>query len=373
MRRLIMLLLLLWLVTGSAAPGRAQDGADALPLLSPGLHLGVIYSAPENNPAAQTVLEAALGELIQAGLSAYQLSISWSDLEPAPGVIDTARLEEMLRILDALNLQPYLSITTINTTRLTLPRDLMAAGEAELAEGRRFDDPAITGRFAAVLDTVVPLLVAHNGFFVSVGNEVDGWLESRPAEAPGFVGFVAAARDHAHQIEPRLGVGATLTLGGVERNWAYIGDLLAVSDAAAFTYYPLNADFSVRDPSVAGADLARMVNVAGGLPVLLQEVGYPAGYLPDPSNGSSVEMQRAFVENFFAEVGRYPAVRFVSVLQLSDWSAAVCDLFVQYYTGVPTSPRMHEFLCSLGLREFDGTPKPAYDAFLAAVREIAAR
>ncbi len=362
----------IFLFTTSSAHAQPADDPANLPLLPSELHVGIIYSPPEDDPNVHVRLDAAFGDVIQSGASVYELSISWSDLEPNPGEIDTAYLESLLDILSSVHLQPYLSITTINTVKLTLPADLMTADAYELAQNRHFDDPVITERFARLLEVVVPLLVKQGGFFISVGNEVEGWLESRPDEAPGFMGFVAAARDYTHQLEPRLAVGATITYGGVERNWEYVDDLLAVSDAAAFTYYPLNDDFSVREPSVAAADIARMVEAAGDLPVLFQEVGYPSGDLPTPGNGSSGEQQRQFFENFFAAVQQYPQVRFVSVLQLSDWSSAICDSFVQYYTNQTTLPQFHEYLCSLGLLEYDGTPKPAFDTFLTALQEITA-
>ena len=110
-----------------------------------------------------------------------------------------------------------------------------------------------------------------------------------------------------------------------------------------------------------------MMKAVGDLPVLFQEVGYPSGYLPVPSNGSSEEKQRAFMENFFAAIKAYPQIRFVSVLQLSDWSAAICDAFGQYYGS--DAPPFKEYLCSLGLWTNDGKEKAAYQAFLAALKE----
>ena len=294
------------------------------------------------------------------------------NLEPAPGEIDTAGLESGLEALASLGLRPYLSIPTINTVKLTLPADLMTADEYELADGRHFDDPVIVERFARLLDAVVPLLVEHGGFFLSAGNEVEGWLEQRPEEVPGFVAFVAASREYAHNLAPGLGVGATITHGGIARGVPFVGDLLAVSDALAVTYYPLHDDFTVRDPSVAAADLEEIIAAAGDLPVLFQEVGYPSGAAPDAQNGSSAELQRQFFSGFFAAMREQPQVRFASVLQLADWSAAECDAFVRYYSGLDAFPALHEYLCSLGLRAADGTPKPAYEVFLNAVRESAA-
>ncbi|HYO88027.1 MAG TPA: hypothetical protein VER79_05220 [Candidatus Limnocylindrales bacterium] len=355
----------------SSIVGQPDDGALGLPLLPQGQHVGVFYMPPED-PAAKTALDAAYGEVLQAGSSAYVLPISWAELEPSPGAIDTGAIERGLATLASLGLRPYLSITTINTVKLTLPPDLITANEYELADGRHFDDPVIVERFARLLDAIVPPLVAQGGFFVSVGNEVEGWLEARPDEVAGFVEFVAAARAHAHALAPGLGVGATITHGGVARGVDFLGELLAVSDAAAFTYYPLNDDFTVRDPSVAASDLAQMIAAVGDLPVLFQEVGYPSGAAPTPNNGSSNEQQRQFITNFFAAMRQQPQVRFASVLQFSDWSTAICDAFVRYYTGLDALPVLHEYLCSLGLHTADGVPKPAYEAFLNAVQDIAA-
>jgi hypothetical protein len=359
--------LLLGLLIGLLQPTPAAD----LPLLPPGTHVSALYSEAE--PGAKTELDSAFGEVVAAGGDAYELSISWSDLESEPGKIDTSKLENYLSTLSGLNIHVYLSITTINTIALTLPFDLAdAPALVELSGGRHFDDPLILDRFGKLLDAVVPVLAKHGGFFLSVGNEVEGWLDTHPDEVEPFARFVAAAREHVHRIEPRLGVGATITSGGVQRQSPAAQAVLAVSDAAAYTYYPLNDDFTVQAPSVAEDDLKQMVEAAGTLPILFQEVGYPSGYSPRPQNGSSAEKQRQFIENFFAAVEAYPSVRFVSVLQLADWSEAQCDAFADYY-GLGSLPTAREFLCSLGLRERTGAAKPAYAPFLAAVRHFAAK
>ena len=348
-------------------PVRAQgpDDGNGLPLLAEGLHVAVSY--PEATPEAASAVEAAFGTLLGAGLDTYELSFAWSDLEPSPGVIDTSTLEEYLAILDILNLKPYFLIKTIDTVNLNLPSDLLTA-QGELADGRHFDDPEIVERFAAVLDAVVPLLAEHDGFFLSVGNEIDGWLPIHPQEVEPFLNFTAAARAHVHTLAPAMGVGATVMFDGVQAGYPWIDRLIAASDAAVFTYYPLQGDFTVRDPDVIVDDLAAMVAAAGDRPLLLQEVGYPSGYLPQPSNGSSVEKQKQFVENLFRLLPEYPQIRFVSFLSLVDWPDATCDHFLDYY-GV-SAPAFREYLCSLGLLAVDGTPKPAFAAFRAGLSRV---
>ncbi|MBL8146891.1 MAG: hypothetical protein JNL34_10945 [Anaerolineae bacterium] len=70
----------------------------------------------------------------------------------------------------------------------------------------------------------------------------------------------------------------------------------------------------------------------------------PSGAAPVAQNGSSAELQRQFFSGFLAAMRQQPQVRFASVLQLSDWSAAECDAFVRYYTGQDTFPPLHEYL-----------------------------
>ena len=349
------------LLSLSGLPLAAQGSAAGLPLLPPGTHAGIVYADPQ--PDAANPLDDVFGQTIAAGTDLYALSLYWSQLEPQPGVVDTGLLDQFLATLDGLHLIPYLVIPTIDTVRLALPADLVDPGDpALLADGRHFDDPALLERWGAVLDAVVPRLAQHGGFFLSVGNEVDPWLAAHPDEVAPFLAFLAFSRERVQALAPQLGVGATMTYGGLAAGQAFVADLLAASDAAVFTYYPLNGDFTVRDPASASADVARMVGAAGNLPVLIQEAGYPSGYRPESANGSSDDMQRQFFTALFEAISAQPQVRMVSVTQLADWPDAACDYFLNYYG--TDAPRFREYLCSLGLYTADAQPKPAFQAFL---------
>jgi hypothetical protein len=105
--------------------------------------------------------------------------------------------------------------------------------------------------------------------------------------------------------------------------------------------------------------------------VLIQELGYPSGYLPAPHNNSSTELQRRFVENVFDAALAYPQVRFISFQHLADWQDNECDAFLDYYGS--DAPLFREYLCSLGLRQATGEPKPAYAEFIAGLARLQER
>jgi hypothetical protein len=111
-----------------------------------------------------------------------------------------------------------------------------------------------------------------------------------------------------------------------------------------------------------------MVESAGDLPVLLQEAGYPAGYLPAPANDSSGEKQRQFVANMFDAIQAHSEIRFVSFVTLVDFSPEICNTLYGYY-GV-AQPVFKEYLCTLGMVGYDGQTKPAYVEFIARLTEF---
>tara|TARA_R110002073_G_scaffold66506_2_gene165953 strand:+ start:7105 stop:8229 length:1125 start_codon:yes stop_codon:yes gene_type:complete len=341
--------------------------ASTLPLLGAGPHVGLIYSAPA--PAAQPTLDAAFNLAINNGLRGYELSIPWSRLEQVAGVIDTAYLNNLLSNVSNAGLVPYLVIPTVDTNQLALPTDLVDPGDStQLAPGLTFDDPAIVNRMHVLLDEVVPRLVAHGGFYLSVGNEVDVWLAANPAAEGHFANFMDDARMHAQSIDTRLAVGATVTYGVIANDLTLLQLLQTASDNMAFTYYPLNPDFTVRNPNQVAGDLATMLAAVAPDPLLLQEVGYPSGY-SIPTNGSSEELQRQFVQAIFSALVGQPRIRFCSMLHLADWSSAELDTFQTYY-GI-NDPLFREYLGSLGLREHaTGNAKTAWTQFIQGLNSL---
>lgn len=359
---LLALLSAVLLPTGSIF---GQEAGQPLPLLKPGLRAALVYANPA--PEAKDTLDKANRQALDTGVDAVVLAFMWSELEPSPGIYDTTLLEKFLAITDLFTMTPYLVIRTIDTVKLNLPADLLDSS-GNLANERHFDDPVIAARFEALLDKVVPLMAAHRGFFISVGNEIDGWLGSHPQEVTPFIHFMTAARTHIQTLAPGMGVGATIMFNGVRDRLPLVAGVIAASDAAAFTYYPLNNDFTVRDPSVLFDDFDAMIAAAGDKPVLLQEIGYPSGYLPTPSNGSSGEKQRQFVENLFKALSTRPQIRFFSYFLLGDLSNAECDNLTVYY-GLSV-PAFREYLCSLGLYTGSGDAKPGFAAFIDGLKQI---
>jgi hypothetical protein len=98
-----------------------------------------------------------------------------------------------------------------------------------------------------------------------------------------------------------------------------------------------------------------MVTLARGKPLILQEVGYPSSAMLN----SSEQKQAEFVANVFtAWQAAGDRIPFLSSFALHDFSPQICEDLAKYYD-LPDDENFKAYLCSLGLRRANGTPKLA--------------
>jgi hypothetical protein len=289
-----------------------------------------------------------------AGARGQFTSFRWSALEPTEGSYDAQQFSDLnAAITNAQNhgMVEYVGIQVINTTARELPAELQATA---------FNDATVKTQFHALLDLI--LTPANRGkiAYLSIGNEVDAYLRAHPSEWLQYKAFYQDALQYAHTLDPNVKVGVTeMADGALTLSPTELADLDAQSDVIILTYYPIQSNAgvtSVRDPGVAAGDFSGMLDFAGAKPLVLQEVGYPAA----AENMSSEGMQAQFVSNVFgawkAAGGKIP---FLNFFLLHDFTPQMCDDFAAYY-GAPTNSSFKAFLCSLGLRQDDGTPRAAW-------------
>ena len=277
----------------------------------------------------------------------------WSDLEPQPGVYNLTDVTDNIDFRGTARPSTILvGIQVINTVKREVPADLAA---------EPFDSLVFRDRFRALIDQLLPLF-ANKVTYLSIGNEVDVYLQTNPAEVAAYRQFFADAVSYVHQQAPGLKVGVTATFDGAAGPAATImTDLNQASDVVILTYYPLTAGFAVRDSTAPASDFPVMLGFDPAKPVVLQEVGYPAS----PLLGSSDAAQASFVANVFMAWenanGRVPLLSF---FLLHDLTEATCNTLGDYY-GLPNSAEFKAYLCTLGLRHTDGTSRPAWDELVS--------
>lgn len=332
--------------------GRATPSAPAAG--SPGLagQQLAISAVPRQQPAPTIQDYIAAADLASsAGARADYESATWSDLATTAGLAkakDALNYAGLARGWDLL-----FGIRVIDTTVKATPADLVPVP---------FDSPQMRRRFHALVDALRPVLNGHVRY-LSVGNEVDAYLSAHPDQWDAYRGFYSDVVAYIHAVLTGIRVGVTAIFdhtAGAERS--QVAALDRLSDVCIFTYYPLGDRFVPRPPDTASRDIPEMVALAAGRPVVIQEVGYPsAGQL-----SSSEAAQASFVSRVIeAWRGVGAQVPFLNWFALHDFTPSLCQQLSAYY-GLPGDANFRAYLCSLGLRRVDGTPKPAWQALLAS-------
>lgn len=288
----------------------------------------------------------AIGAPVQVSVNA------WSEMEPRKGHFEIDQhLGGLAYGANTIGLTPYFGINVINTTRRDMPADLMETS---------WTDPVMITRFEALLDATLEKVPASLPYMI-IGNEVDVYLEKHPDEIEPFLAFYAKASAAARLRYPQAKIGITVTYEGLtkpERS-DIVKRMIAVSDAAFFTFYPV-FDLKALPLEQTEGRLDEMLIAAGTKDVILQELGFPSS----PVIGVSEAMQANFFARVIPAIEARPRIKMASIFLLHDLDPKLCGSFVGYY-GFGSAPddlvaKFSAFLCSLGVRHLDGSLKPAW-------------
>jgi hypothetical protein len=282
------------------------------------------------------------------------LSIGWEDIETAPGVY--APVFDYLAVANdyypARDARIALMIGPIDTNVERLPADL---------KGRALDDPEVIARYRALLDHVFATIPDLELELLAIGNEIDIALGADTDRWEEYRRFYADVSDYARTLRPGTRVGVKMTLSGLTGPMAQRAAAInAESDLILVTHYPLNGDFTVRDPEEIGDDIDKLVATVPDKPIHFLELGYPSG----AANNSSEGKQAEFIRETFQAWDRYAArIPFIAFGIMTDRSQSEVESYADYY-GIDDEAFL-EFLRTLGLRTNDGEDKPSWTALAA--------
>jgi hypothetical protein len=283
------------------------------------------------------------------GMQVTSLSLAWDDLEPTPSQYGTDPnwLELANLFFSQQGVPISLALTPIDTNNLRLPPYL---------KDKAFDDPEVIERFKRLLDYVFSQLPDLELTSLAIGNEIDGYLGTNKKRWQEYSSFFQEVSMYARSKRPGLIIGSKIGFGGLTGNARDLSAaIVQTSDVVMLTYYPLNGDFSVRNPEVVHEDFAKLVALFPDKPIYILEAGYPSS----PLLGSSETKQTDFVREIFrAWDTQAEHIKLLDFLWLHDISPAVVEELGDYY-GLHDE-KFLAYLATLGLRTFEGVDKEAF-------------
>ena len=272
------------------------------------------------------------------GVQVVELSLAWDDIETAPGNYENEYLDIANAFYPPNNVQVSLSINPIDTNNLRLPPDL---------EDKDLDDPEVIARYNKLMDYVFSRTPELDLVSVNIGNEIDGYLGDDQEKWRQYNRFYEETGSHVRSKRPGVNVATKIMFEGIM-------EINQHSDVVLVTYYPLNQDFSVKDPDVVHKDFDEITSVYSNSTIYFSEVGYPSSsYL-----GSSQEQQSEFITEIFKAWDNHSEqVKSINFIWLHDIPESEVNIYTGYY-GL-SSHEFSEYLGTLGLKTYDGEDKQA--------------
>ncbi|MBI3204101.1 MAG: hypothetical protein HYZ29_21375 [Myxococcales bacterium] len=359
---------------GSGGNGATDAGSDADPgdaAVSP-LRLGIVPVPPSTTDAGPSPGDEKLAQLDVIALGSRGVSqvLTWKQLFESPAVPAQGQWEKLQAVSQLYQSSGRSLLVCLALVDRTL--DARPAGGAA-----SWADSTTVAALDALIDKVLSTFGSEL-YAVSFGNELDRYFASHDAQsAAGLAALVehgiGYAKKHPKKL-PSLLIGATFSAQSLTGTpTPTIAGLLKKADVAVTTYYPLDATFAARPPSVVAQDLDALESLSAGdaeppRPILLQEVGYPSA----AANKSSPDQQKAFYQALTQALttrrARFP---FVSINGLNDRHPAACASEAAAL-GAPDGGAAVAARCSLGLRAAGPTDKPAMASVLEALAAFSA-
>lgn len=295
--------------------------------------------------------EENIAKAKELGIEFIALHMNWSSIETSPNSYQDPF--NALALLSAAgednNMKFSLTIRPIDLTGKTVPNDLV---------NENFSSENMINRFKSLIDFVFTKVNPNNLLNLQIGNEIDAYDTSDEPESfwSNYGAFLFQVTNYVHEANPNVKVGFTGTLHGLLEKADIFTFLVNSVDLLGVTYYPLNGDFSVKNPDAVFEDLDNFLKVYPNKPIYMQEAGYQSSKV----NNSSQEKQAEFYCNLFSAWDEHKdRIKSINILRLNDLSLEKAKESAGPY-GL-TDNRFLEYLRTLGIRTNNGDDKLAFE------------
>lgn len=302
------------------------------------------------NESQDTLYDAAIDKVMALGVHEVPLFFNWNTIETSPNTFDATLFDIANIYYPKKNLKLILTITPIHTNVNVTPSDL---------QDKPLNDPEVIKRFEQLLEFVFAKLPDVELSSLVIGSEMDVYFGEDRNVWQQYLKFFTEVSSYLHSRKPELDVVAETTFTGLinPKNREVLQALYPEGSYVGVSYYPLNSDFSVRDPAVVSDDFKKLHNLFPNHIFLVYQIGYPSS----PENGSSELKQSRFIREVFKAWDQHAETMPLIIFSwLHDVPPETLRSFEDFY-GLSDNGFL-AFLASLGLRTYE-TPSQDKMAF----------
>ena len=326
--------------------------------------IGLAVNAPSQTVSLRQLDEAFL-DASSTGIGRTNVYLFWNIIEPERGEFDWSQSDVLIGLSEKNDLRVTLFFSVVNGKIL---------GPFPDWTGNPSLDSIGADRLADVLDAI--LLRYDIIDTVIIGGSTESQFRYNEQDIPAYRDLFNGAYEILKEKHPDVMFGNSFALHYViNKNLDHVVGALAVGDVVAFSYLPVDSlNDIVRTPAEAAGDLEQAINLAAGKPVGFLEVSWSTSDFV----GGDEDSQSEFVKRMFEFYSDNESeIEFLTWGRQHDRPEGTCvaeqqDIGSEKITVGGDSilgtsefviERLDRYICSSGLVDVEGMPKPAWNEF----------
>ena len=332
--------------------------------------IGLVINSPNQSTTLQE-LDQIYSKASDSGIGRSNVYLFWNLIEPIRGEFDWNQSDILMGLNEKNDLKVTLYFSIINGETLgPFPNWIGKPSLNSIGEDR----------IVSVLDEILSRY--HIVDTVILAGQTESQFRYYEQNIPVYKQLFNGVYEKIKEKHPDVKIGNSFALHQVlNKNLQNIVTELSVGDFVAFSYSPVDAlNDIVKTPDQAKEELQQVFDLAGDKPVGLFEISWSTSDFV----GGSDEMQTEFLEKsieFYAE--NESEIEFLTWYRQYDRPDGTCIVETPTIgestltvggsglgTSEHVSERLSHYICSAGLINNDGTPKPSWNVFKKQIEMI---
>lgn len=331
--------------------------------------IGLIVNAPTNSITLEE-LNNIYSEASSTGIGRNNLYLFWNLIEPEKGNYDWRQTDILMNFNNQNNLKVTLYFSLINGKTLGPFPDWIGRPSLNSISEENLVNvlDAILSRYDTI-DTVI------------IAGDTDIHFRYSEQNIPVYKELFNNVYEKIKEKHPEVKFGNSFSLHGViNKNLSHIVEELDVGDFVAFSYFPVDALNEItKTPQEARNDLNMILDL---IPTEKTFGIFEISWSTDEFVNGNNKDQTDFVSTVFDFYNdNEPKIEFLTWYRQYDREEGTCivdpatvesDISIGGSSGLGSSEyvaeRLGHYICSAGLIDNNGNPKPAWDEFSREVQ-----
>ena len=335
----------------------------------PNYKIGLVINPPQTSTSIQE-LNSVYQQAASTGIGRSNVYLFWNNIEPIKNEYDWQNSDILMSFNKKNDLKVTLFFSIINGKTLGPFPDWIGRPTLNNLPQQNLINTldAILSRYD-IIDTVI------------IAGETDEHFRYNEQSIPVYNKLFSNVYNQIKEKHPDVKIANAFSLHGIiNKHLSHIVKEVEVGDFVAFNYLPVNSlNDIIKSPKEARNDLDKMLELAGDNKIGIFEISWSTS---DFVNGSENNQAKFVKEVFDFYSDNQQKIEFITWYRQFDKPEGTCQTTPEETGSVEIGgtsslgssefviERLGYYLCSAGLLDNSGNPKPAWNEFQSQIKNL---